>query len=307
MPYRLPPLKAMQVFEAAARHLSFKEAADELCLSPSAVSRQIQSLEDWLGVPLFQRLHRTVALTEAGQELAREAGSAFSGLRRTVERLSSDGRRLRLSVAPVFAARWLLPRLGELTARHPELTVEIVANNPHGDDVAPLQAHQADAGILHGCGERWADFETLRLMPPTSFVPVCAPGLLPDSQPLQRLEQLAAYPWLINQLTPWVWGWYLQQLGAPGLAPAQKIGCDAFPIYEQSLLQGRGISVAPIQFAGPLLRQGRLVVAYQQWLEHPSYNYYLVWSDRNRSKPALAQFRSWLETQVAASWRDYRV
>ena len=150
MPSRLPPRASLRAFEAASRHLSFAKAADDLLVTPGAISQQVKQLEDWLGVPLFRRLPKGVLLTDAGQLYGSELREVFARLAAASERVRRHAGSpiLTASMSPSFAARWLIPRLGEFRARHPDIDVRVDVNQGPTD----FARENVDVAIRHGPG-----------------------------------------------------------------------------------------------------------------------------------------------------------
>ena len=183
---RLPPLGSLRAFEAAARHESFAKAADELAVTPAAVSQQIRLLEADLGVSLFRRLPRGLVLTQAGRSALPELGKAFAHLARAVEgvRGGSLVGPLVVSVIPSFAGRWLVPRLGGFVAAYPEIEITVRAELRNVD----FAREDVDLGIRYGKGI-YPGLET-RLLLTEEVFPVCAPALLAGERPLRRLDDL---------------------------------------------------------------------------------------------------------------------
>ncbi|HAJ20303.1 MAG TPA: transcriptional regulator, partial [Rhodospirillaceae bacterium] len=184
---RLPPLKPLPAFEAAARLLSFTEAADELFVTQAAISHQIKQLEDALGVRLFRRLNRALLLTEEGQAFAgavRQALSQIATAADRVKRQDATGA-LNVSCLPSFASAWLVPRLARFRARHPEIDVRLAADY----ELTDFSVEDIDLAIRWGTGG-YDDLFEIRMMTEEVF-PVCSPRLLQDPEkPLDRLEDL---------------------------------------------------------------------------------------------------------------------
>src|SRR5215469_12184011 len=180
MAERLPPLNALRCFEVAARHLSFTKAALELNVTHSAVSHQIKTLEEWLGMQLFRRVNRGLMLTEAGQAYLKPVREAFERLGEATRRLRSKGRSgpLTLTVMPSFAAKWLMPRLRRFRERHPEIDVRISAQS-HLVDFA---REDVDICIRYGRGS-WPGVTAVLMMPESMF-PLASPLLLAGPVPL---------------------------------------------------------------------------------------------------------------------------
>src|ERR1700751_428588 len=183
---RLPPLNALRAFEAAARHLNFSRAADELSVTPGAVSQQIQNLEDYVGAALFKRTPKGLLLTDAAPTALPALREAFDRLAEAASLLTAavDGRRLTLTAPPSFAAKWLVPRLGAFEQAHPQVDVWLSA----GIELVDLTAGEVDVAIRYGSG-RYPGLEVSRLMSET-VIPVISPDLHPSS-PLDSPENLA--------------------------------------------------------------------------------------------------------------------
>src|SRR5438309_11111357 len=173
---RLPPLNALRAFEAAARHLNFSRAADELSVTPGAVSQQIQNLEDYVGATLFKRTPKGLLLTDAAQTALPALREAFDRLGEAASLLTAgtDGRRVTVSAAPSFAAKWLVPRLGRFEAAHPLVDVWLSADM----ELVDFAAGEVDVAIRYGSG-RYPGLETIRLMSET-VLPVASPELLAE-------------------------------------------------------------------------------------------------------------------------------
>src|SRR5437868_9037055 len=217
----MPSLDLLRGFEAAARHLSFTKAGEELYLTQSAVSRQMKELEDQLGVALFQRRHRALALTEAGQQFYASAAQVLSTMRTATERLHAhSGRRRPLSVTTThsFAALWLIPRLAGFTRTHPGVDVRITADTR----VQDLERDGLDLAIRHGPASL-AGPDAVRLFGERVF-PVCSPKLL-KANPLRQPADLKKHTLLQyddpDARHPWLhWKTWLEVAGVPELRPA---------------------------------------------------------------------------------------
>ena len=192
---RLPPLNALRAFEAAARHLNFSRAADELSVTPGAVSQQIQNLEDYIGGPLFKRTPRGLLLTDTAQTALPALRDAFDNLAEAAALLTAqvEGRRLTITAAPSFAAKWLVPRLGRFEAAYPQVDVWLSADM----DLVDFGAGEVDVAIRYGAGP-YPGLESVRLMRET-VVPVMSPELMatnPVGAPRRPRRPRAAARWL---------------------------------------------------------------------------------------------------------------
>src|SRR3954468_5379605 len=255
----MPSLDLLRGFEAAARHLSFTKAGEELFLTQSAVSRQMKDLEDQLGVPLFQRRHRALALTEAGQQFYASAAQVITTMRAATERLRAQaGRRRPLSVTTThsFAALWLIPRLAGFTRDHPGIDVRIMADTR----VQDLDRDGLDLAIRHGPASL-AGSNAVRLMGERVF-PVCSPKLVKDkSKPLREPRDLR-YPCLLQYddpegRHPWLhWKTWLEVERIADLRPA---GTLSFSGYEQIIpaaVAGHGVGLGRTPLVKDLLASG---------------------------------------------------
>lgn len=290
---KIPSLQALSCFDAAARHESYTRAAQELALTQSAVSRQITTLETYLGQALFRRTRHGVALTERGAAYARQIAPRLQALERdTLDAMSGRGsdRALHLAAVPTFASRWLIPRLPALAALHPELVVHIETRTR-----AFLFADtEFDAAIYAGTPEQldhWAGTEC-RLLLREQLVPVCAPGLMPSSVDLAPAD-LAAMPLLQQSTRPRAWQQWFAAAAVDAPFALSGPRYELFSMTVAAAAHGMGLALVPRMLVEPELARGELVVCCNQNLL-AARAYYLVTPQRGEAKPALAQFCRWL-------------
>jgi LysR family glycine cleavage system transcriptional activator len=214
MARNLPPLNSLRAFEAAARHLSFTKAAEELHVTPAAISHQIKALEEQLGVPLFRRLTRALRLTEAGQAALPPMRDGFDRLADAVDllRAHEESGAITVSLDPSFAAKWLVPRLDRFRAAHPDLDLRLDAT----DKLADFQRDNVDLAIRYG-GGNYPGLEVERLLSEEIF-PVCSPKLLEGSAPLAqpgdlRHHTLIHLEWDSEDVTAPTWRMWLLAAG----------------------------------------------------------------------------------------------
>jgi LysR family transcriptional regulator, glycine cleavage system transcriptional activator len=293
----LPPLNALRAFEAAARHLSFTRAAQELNVTQTAISHQIKALEERLGVPLFRRLPRGLLLTEAAQRYAPALRAAFAQIAAATEELSASdaGGALNLSTVPSFAAKWLVPRLGRFRAAHPEIDLRISASLRLVD----LEREDFDAAIRMGRGG-YRGLRTDALFGEVMF-PVCAPHLLAGPKPLQRPEDLRQHVLLHDvdvtssafAAVPQAWRLWLERAGVRG------IDVERGPVFEDSAMlldaaaEGQGVALGRSALVAADLAAGRLVKPFDISLPF-ELTYYLVCPEATADRPKIAAFRAWL-------------
>ncbi|PQO24146.1 XRE family transcriptional regulator [Rhodobacteraceae bacterium WD3A24] len=295
---RIPSLNQLRAFEAAARHLSFKDAAAELCVTQSAVSHQIRALEEDLGQPLFRRGVREVRLTDRAAPLAAALSEAFAKVGAEADRLRDAAMtgRLRISVAPFYGNRWLLPRLDRFRARHPGLTVEPALSF----DLVDLAAGGFDAAVRYGCG----DWQGLVALPVHRDVvgPVAAPQYvagreLPLSlEALKGLRLVAAAGWEAD----WA-AWFAAAGDAaapePGRLDLMTLESRAF-VFDTAL-SGNGVCLADIRMTAVDEAAGRLVRLHPATAEL-AQGIHVVHRAGIRPDPRVLAFADWLREEAEA-------
>ena len=295
--HAMPPLDLLVGFEAAARHLSFTKAGEELFLTQSAVSRQIKDLEDQLGVALFERRHRALVLTEPGQQFYASAAQVLATMRAATERLRAHaGRRRPLSVTTThsFAALWLIPRLAGFTRDHPGVDVRITADTR----VQDLERDGLDVAIRHG-PPSLAGPNAVRLMGERVF-PVASPKLL-AKKPLGKPADLSRHVLLQyddpDARHPWLhWKTWLEVERIADLRPA---GTLSFSGYEQIIpaaVAGHGVALGRTPLVRDLIASGELVAPFKSTAD-PARAYFAIVSRAAESRPEAADFVEWLKRE----------
>ena len=289
----LPPLRSLRAFEAAGRHLSFARAADELAVTPAAISQQIKHLEDWAGQPLFRR-DASLSLTPAAQSALPLVSDGFDRLEQACGRLkiSQHRRCVVISTSPSFAARWLLPRLEQFQTHHPDLEVRISATTR----VVNFATEDVDLAIRFGPG-RYPGLYTQRLNV-EEVIPIAAPHL---AQRLHQPADLLNVTLLRNDAMIWDpnfpdWPTWLKAAGLdPAPATIRAYGDDA-ALAIQAALAGLGVALIWRTLVADELAQGRLCAVFpgQQLVN----SYHFVCPDRNLNRPAVAAFRQWIESAM---------
>lgn len=299
--YDLPPLDQLEAFEAAARHLSFTKAADELALTQSAVSRQIAALEGFFGVPLFQRLHRALRLSDAGVLLQRTVVEVLQHLHRTSVELRG-ARRLKtvvVTTTPGVAGLWLIPRLSGFTASRPEVDVRISAS--YG--VVNLDRDGVDVAIRYHTEDGAAD-EGVRLFGEV-VTPVCAPRLWRDAgRPLKHPADLRHHCLLHLDSGPGShlleWPPWLRAMKLEGLKPASVLHFSMYDQLIQAAVAGQGVALGRLPLVNDLIAQRRLVVPFGQSVASPR-SYFVFQSQASRHKAEVREFLAWLVAEGAAA------
>jgi LysR family glycine cleavage system transcriptional activator len=291
----LPPLNALRAFEAVARLGSMKEAAEELAVTPGAISQQIALLEDRIGMRLFQRLTRSLELTEAGRTYFSPIRVAFRQIEEATRRVTaiSEGRILTLSAPPAFATAWLVPRLGDFHRSHPEIDLRVVTSRV----LADFEADGIDVAIRHGLG-RWKGLRSDRIAA-VHLIPVCSKALLRGRCRPTRAEDLVVLP-LLHDAQRRDWPLWFQ---AHGVHPIPKEALSGPSLDDQMLLiqaaaSGQGVALVTEVLARPELARRKLVKAIElAWPQE--FAYWLVYPDANAAQSKIAAFRQWMLVQSA--------
>ena len=286
------PLSAIRVFEAAARLKSFTRAAEALGITQAAVSWQVRALEQRLGQALFRRLPREVALTPAGERLARAASEAVSLLRAALADLTdTDEGVLAITTFESIATQWLAPRLGGFQLTHPKIAVRLETSARMVD----LTREAFDVAIRSGAGD-WPGLESLYLFP-THFTALCAPALREALGGLSAPADLLTAP-RVGSASEWK-AWFEQAgVEAPGADSAPRFIGDLQTIEVASALAGQGVALgSPILFAREIA-QGRLVQPFAITCGH-NQGYWLAYPRDRRRAPKIVAFRDWLLASIA--------
>ena len=292
---KLPPLNALKAFEAAGRHLSFTNAADELAVTQAAVSHQIRSLEDWLGCKLFRRLNRAIELTEQGDAYLPAVTTALDGLvlatRRVLEREGPAV--LTVSVLPSFAAKWLVPRLGAIYSAHSEIEIRITAS----ERLVDFGRDDVDFGVRYGFGG-WPGLVSERFLTEEIY-PVCSPALLQGPVPLARPEDLKHHI-LLHDDTRDDWRMWLLAAGVAfeGFDPRRGPGFDDSSMMIQAAVEGQGVAIARSALADKDIVGGRLVKPFDGAVP-AQMAYYAVYLKEREDEAKIRAFADWLKHTVA--------
>ncbi|MFZ1469929.1 MAG: LysR substrate-binding domain-containing protein [Paracoccaceae bacterium] len=297
----MPPLSLLNTFEVVARRSSFTLAADELCLTQSAVSRQIQALEDQLGLPLFQRLHRAIALTSDGRQLYDSVSRGLDEIKGCVGRLRAAIETPQITVAAsvAFSYFWLMPRLERFSARHPDLDLRVLAT----DQMVDLRQEGVDVAILYGRGE-W-DGARAHLLFGERVYPVCSPAYLAAHPELRAASDMLDQTLLHLDGGGNIWGgvdwrvWLMTQ-GVTGQPVRRGVRLNSYPMILQAAEAGRGVALGWSYITDPLLADGRLVCPVDKSLETRE-GYYVSTFDKTEDSPPIAAFLQWIMAEVTDS------
>ncbi|WP_122282181.1 LysR substrate-binding domain-containing protein [Pseudomonas syringae group genomosp. 3] len=288
---RLPPLHALEVFAAAARCGTFSRAAKELFVTQSAISRQVQQLEEHLGVVLFIRHKTGLRLTPEAEALLPVVEDVFARLTMMCNSLRSAGQVLTLRMPPTLATRWFLPLLPGLRTVMPDIDVRVTtydAWEPRFED------SDVDAAIIQGRGD-WEDIEAIPLMP-ERLTPVCSPEMakqLSEPTDLKHLPLLHCFP---------VQGWtrWLEAAGVAGLAGLAAHRGQSFDTLDLALsaaTRGQGVALGDLNLVRESLNDGILVAPFDIELKQ-SISYYLIYPPQRAQLPKIRALREWLQSAI---------
>ncbi|OTG79430.1 LysR family transcriptional regulator [Acinetobacter sp. ANC 5054] len=303
----IPSLQSLICFESAAKHASYTHASQELFITQSAVSRQIQQLEEFLGVSLFSRTRHGVDLTEAGKQYAKSIKPFLQGLEKSTSDLMTHkglGGTLKIGVVPTFATRWLLPKLHRLNAQHPEITLHLETSTKpflFNDNIF-------DAAIFAGTEQQikhWPGIQAHFLMN-ESIVPVCSPTLIQQMFPEAKLdseyayhlspEQLIQLPLLQQTTRPMIWQEWFQAQKIQHEKPFAGQRHELFSMLAVAATHGMGMALIPKMLIESELKKKELVLASTQQLEG-ARKYYLIHSSHDIS-PMIVNFVEWMKQEL---------
>jgi len=294
---RLPPLNALEAFEAAARHESFTRAADELCVTQGAVSHQVKALEAGIGVKLFNREHQRLVITEAGREyltVVRDALDRIAlGTEWLVQRQNSGA--LTVSTSPDFAAKWLVHRIGRFCANHADTDLRISASMHHVD----FAREDVDLAVQHGDGN-WPGLHVVRLCAEQLFA-VCSPRLVAGRHRISKPSDVLKFPLLhLDERTDW--SRWLEATGVLVAEPLHGPVLNHASMVIDAAVDGQGVALARTTLAAWDLLGGRLVRPFAAALPI-SKTYWIVCPKATATLPKITTFRDWLLAEAAEDLR----
>ena len=307
MSYRLPPLTALRAFESAARHLSFKKAAEELHVTPAAISQQIKVLESYLGLSLFHRLTRALELTAQGLAMLPKIREGFECLAAAVEntRQVDDGP-LTVTAPPSFASRWLVPRLPRFSLAHPNVELHLSSGGhtvdrrselgDPGEGTIDLRNASSQVAIRFGKGH-YSGFRVEKIFAP-DCVPVCSPRLPTPDRPLSSLADLSRHvlihdETLGKEIGQAEWAQWLRAAGVDDIDAQRGPRFSNAILAVEAALDGQGVALALRPLVEADVTAGRLIIPFDIAVPSP-YAYFLVIPELVSRRPSVAAFRTWL-------------
>ncbi|MEP0313094.1 MULTISPECIES: transcriptional regulator GcvA [Alphaproteobacteria] len=286
---RMPPLNALRAFEAAARHLSLKEAADELCVTPGAISQSIKTLEQALGIELFQRANRAIFLTDAGQTYLPQVRNAFRQINTATDQILSSAETgiLALSTTTCFASAWLIPRLDDFRETCPEIDLHIRT----GNSLTDLTRGAADVAIRHGKG-RYTGLVSEQLFSVEKKIAVAAPSLTERLASADCVRDLLDWP-LLHDSDRIDWGQWFEAQGVSDFDAVRGLAFEDSGVLLYAALAGQGAALIPSAMAQRELERGALVRLVGVPQASP-FTYHLVYPESSAERPKIRAFRHWV-------------
>jgi len=289
---RLPPLNSLRAFEAAARHMSIKRAAEELHVTPAAVTHQVKSLEDAVRIKMFHRHNRALELTAAGEELYPVLHDAFASITLALRNtMSKNVGQLRLNTLPSFAQKWLAPRFIGFRELHPEINLQVTTSMSFVD----FASEHVDAAIRIGKGN-WPKLHATLLIEDDLF-PVCAPHLLEEPPGKNNPEIVANYPMLTTIRRPDDWHLWLKEAGVSWINHQNQITHDNSALAQELAAHGMGFAITRGVFAQADIEAGRLVEPFPNRVKSGMGHYFVV-PEAFANRPEIKALRSWLLSEM---------
>lgn len=292
----LPTSTSLLCFESSARYLSFTRAAEELNLTQSAVSRQVRNLEDFLKTELFLRRKKRLTLTTEGESYAKTVTQHLDRLEAETLNLMSRGeadQTLTLGTFPTFGSRWLIPKLADFTARHPDIRYNLVTSTLPFD----FDTQDIDIAIQHGQGN-WPDVESVKLVD-EEVVAVCAPSLLTDTNKCSPIDVLDHTLLKLNT-RDYAWPEWLQAHCIDTSTTIHGPSFETFSMMIRAALSGLGIAILPKMYIGDELRDGRLVSPFAPAMKSQR-GYYLVSPSHKHNMNKVREFKTWISRYTVSS------
>jgi len=289
----IPDIATLQAFECAARHGSFTQAAHELNLTQSAVSRQIKDLENQLGVLLFERIRQRILLSDAGRKFLPEVRRLLNQTEDTMLRAMASAQAtssFSIATLPTFGARWLMPRISDFLDKHPGIALNIASRS----GVFDFEEQPFDLAIHYG-QPIWAH-ATCSFLCSEVIVPVASPNLLKAQQPSMP-EELEDQPLLHLATRPKMWAQWFESCGLEGKSAYRGHRFEQFSMVISAAVAGLGFALLPLYLIEQELQSGKLVLLFEKPMRTEN-DYYLVVPEGKLENPLTQEFRQWISSQV---------
>lgn len=291
--HRLPPLNPLRAFEAAGRLNNIRRAADELSVTPGAISRQVRTLEEALGVQLFHREPRSVVLTAEGEQYLNEISKHLEGIRSATQKITGGKSFdiIRIQAYTTFAMKWLIPRLSSFHEQNKQIEVRLTASLANVD----FDRENIDGAVRLGDGE-WPGVISERLLD-NVLLPVCSHSFK-KSRSIKNLEDLRHQPLLHTLARPDDWNFWLTAAGLSDVPAYEGAKYASSALACQAALEGHGVAMAQEAIIADDLRSGRLVCPVSFKLDRKDFTYYFIYPPNRLRNPAFRCFKDWLKEEI---------
>ncbi len=301
MATRLPPLNSLRAFEVAGRHLSFRKAAEELGVTPAAISQSIKALEDYLGMPLFVRTTRKLRLTEPAEQALSGIRHGFEILHESILRLGTGRGKniLTVSVSPSFGSRWLMPRIERFQAQFPQISVRIEVTNAH----ANFRHDGVDVALRHGQGVYEERLHSELLIEDAAF-PVCSPSLVKRPGSLSDPKAVFKYKllhgdWSVENHAAPNWQKWLRHAGVGKSDIREGLRVTTDDMLIQAAINGMGMAIATHALVSEDLTAGRLIKPFADQFDMPTeFQHYIVFPKEKSGDRKVQAFRAWAHAEI---------
>lgn len=284
----VPNLNSLRMFDAAARHLNFRLAAEEMHVTQGAVAQQVRRLEGELGLKLFERKARGLALTDVGRAYFVPVSRALATIDEATLKLRPQSAQVRLSVTPSFASKWLVPRLGVFERDHPDIDLQVLAS----EGLADFRLDGIDLAVRQGRPPFGDDLET-KLLSRLDLLAVCSPEYARNADPIHRLDDFTAHRLIQDGHNHW------DRLleGAGSTTPCRKMRFNQAALAMDAAANGQGIALVPRLLALADMKRGKLVALWSdtQKLQH---GYYIVSPNNRKHKAIIDRVTGWLLREI---------
>lgn len=294
MSRKLPPLNSLKAFEASARHKNFTKAAEELCVTQGAISKQLKTLEDYLGVTLFERKHQKLSLTNEGEIYLASVSNALNIVEQATDNISKNNKSdiLNINIAPTLSNKWFIPLLDDFKKKYPNINISIEASDC-SKDYDSMDTMPADIAICMVKAKNWKYVIAEKIMD-EELLPVCAPHLQVSPYNLNDVHDLLAHNLLQHTKRAGMWEEYLHGIGFGNVPIKHSIAFGHFYMLIQAAIDGMGIALIPKIFIEEELKQNKLVIAFNAEFTSP-YHAYLIYPKQKGELKKIRNFRKWVQ------------
>jgi len=298
MTRKLPPLNSLKAFEASARHKNFTKAAEELFVTQGAVSKQVKTLEDYLGITVFERKHHNLSLTENGRTYLVSINNALNIIEQATDGIVQNDNQvdvLNIKISPTLSNKWLIPLIDKFKDKFPNINISIEASDC-ATDYDTIYTIPADIAICTVRAKIWKHVIAEKIMD-EELLPICAPHLKISESSINNLEDLLKHNLLMHTKRPNMWEEYLSTIGFNNVSIKHSMAFGHFYMLIQAAIDGMGMALIPKILIEEELKQNKLVTAFYSKFDSP-YHCYLIYPKHKAELKKIKNFRKWVKSCV---------